>query len=72
MVSNQETSEARLASFGGASFGRTNDQTLRFLKDGMWETGNRPVSYKAMEWELNAFDLCPRRKSSSPSEKQGW
>ena len=39
MVSNPETSEARPAWFVGASFGRTNDQTPRFLRDGTWENG---------------------------------
>ena len=39
MVSNPETSEARPAWLVGASFGRTNDQTPRFLREGMWENG---------------------------------
>ena len=39
MLSNPETSEARPAWFVGASFGRINDQTPRFLRDGTWENG---------------------------------
>ena len=39
MVSNPETSEARPAWLVGASYGRTDDQTPHFLREGIWENG---------------------------------
>ncbi len=39
MVSDSENRESRPAWFVGASFGRTNDQTARFLRDGIWVNG---------------------------------
>ena len=39
MVSESESPEIRPVWLVGASFGRTNDQTPRFLRDGMWENG---------------------------------
>ena len=39
MVSDSDNSEIRPVWLVGASFRRTNDQTPRFLRDGMWEIG---------------------------------
>ena len=39
MTSTPITSEQRPCWFVGASFGRTDDQTERFLKEGIWENG---------------------------------
>lgn len=39
MVSDSETYEMRPAWFVGASYGRTDDQTSRFLREGIWENG---------------------------------
>ena len=48
MVSESENPEIRPVWLVGASFGRTNDQTPRFLRDGMWETATRiATSYSA-------------------------
>ena len=39
VISDSQNPEIRPAWLVGASFGRTNDQTSRFLRDGMWENG---------------------------------
>ena len=39
MVSESENSEIRPVWFVGASYGRTDDQTSRFLEEGRWEKG---------------------------------
>ena len=39
MMSEQAHGEVRPVWFVGASFGRTNDQTARFLRDGIWVNG---------------------------------
>ena len=39
MVSDSENPEIRPVWFVGASYGRTDDQTSRFLKEGRWENG---------------------------------
>ena len=39
MVSTSETSASRPAWLVGASYGRTEDQTSRFLREGVWENG---------------------------------
>ena len=39
MISDSENPEKRPAWLVGASFGRTDDQTSRFLREGIWENG---------------------------------
>ena len=39
MTSNSENAKIRPAWFVGAAYGRTNDQTARFLREGIWENG---------------------------------
>ena len=39
MTSNIGNAETRPAWFVGATYGRTNDQTARFLREGLWENG---------------------------------
>jgi 5-methylcytosine-specific restriction protein B len=61
--------------FVGASFGGTNDQTLRFLKDGIWENGN-PDKYielvKAMQpGERIAIKAAYTRKYHLPFNYDG-
>ena len=40
MTSNPDSGETRPAWFVGASFGGVNDQTKRFIEEGIWENGN--------------------------------
>ena len=55
MTTNPEPAEQRPYWFVGASYGGTNDQTERFLREGIWNMGI---------WDAPEHERCMRRVNS--------
>ena len=76
MTALTETMESPTSWFVGASFGRTDDQTSRFLSEGIWELKNPTDQDAALVKSMSAGDRIAikaayTRKHSLPFDNRG-
>lgn len=76
MSSDNGTRAARTVWFVGASFGGTNDQSPRFLKDGIWEINNPDPKQQALVHSMQpgeriAIKAAYVRKHGLPFDNRG-
>ena len=75
MTSIQTAAEQRPCWFVGASYGGTDDQTARFLQEGIWENGHEDKYLAAVNTmqpgDLIAIKASAVRKNNLPFDNQG-
>ena len=76
MNAKKDTVGAQASWFVGASFGRTDDQTQRFLSEGIWEVKNPTDKESALVRSMQpgeriAIKASYTRKHGLPFESRG-